>query len=60
MKKFYIGGPGSTGNGNTGDSSSSSNVANEIVPTDTTRSGTVADPLARQMFKTSTTHARRR
>ena len=39
MKKFYIGGPGSTGNGNTGDSSSSSNVANEIVPTDTTRSG---------------------
>lgn len=51
MKKFYIGGPGSTGNGNAGDSSSSSNVANEIVPTDTTRSGTVADPLARQMFK---------
>ena len=26
MKKFYIGGPGSTGNGNAGDSSSSSNV----------------------------------
>lgn len=52
MKKFYIGGPGSNSNGNAGDSSSSSNVAHEIAsPADTAKSGTVTDPLAKQMFK---------